>query len=215
MSAECYICGAEGQHMGTVKKMVFKDLEQHITKEEHYKVNGQDSGWTEGYYNAVFEPAGDVEVYQCDNCIENMLKKAKRNAIIAGVVAVLLLGTGIANFALHFIDTVFSFFLLFFGAISALLMVMQIMKAKRKNIQSSAIEEFVLDKNDGEDYASFCDFGVGREKEKFKPESELYVSEEEFNAFEARDTTHYILKIPFSTGDYFDYDLWKEINSIP
>jgi hypothetical protein len=215
MSSECYICGRNGQPMGRVKKLVFRDLEQNITKRENWKVNGQDSGWTEGYYVAVFESAEVTDVYQCDGCGANMIKRAKRTAIIAGIVAISLLAAGITNFVLHFTGIIASIIFLFCGAISALVMLVQMSKARKKNILSSAIEEYVSKKNDGTNLSDFFDLGVGKEKKNFKLGTELCIPVEDLDSFEMRDSIYYVFRIPFTTGDFFDYDRWKEINSVP
>jgi hypothetical protein len=215
MGSECYICGRDGQQMGRVKKVIFRDLEQNITSEEYSQVNGQDSVWAEGYYTAIFESGEEIDVFQCENCVEEMLQKAKRNSIIAGIVAALLLSAAIANLVFHFLGTIVSIVLFLSGAVSGLVMIIQISKAGKKNINTSAIDEFVSKKNAGNSFSDFFDLGVGSEKKKFKPGTELFAPVEDLDSFEKRGSEYYVIRIPFTTGDWFDYDLWKKTNSVP
>lgn len=219
MASDCYQCGKENSKLvGTVSKLIFSSLTKHITKEEHLKINGNDVIDQYGYYTATFDYAGDEEVYECDECLEKMIDRAKKNSIIFGVCTIILIGVGVLNLINPYFDKVFSFFLIVFGLFSGVLTIADIKKSSLKNINSSALNDFIYEKNNGDDYASYCDFGIGKEKQKFKPGDVLYIGKDFLAVFDPGQDLDgnktYSTEIPFSPSDYFNYDEWKRYNNI-
>ncbi len=215
MNSKCYLCKNENaKNIGCVEKLVFRTLERFVTKEEHMKINGQEVVDEDGYYSDIFDYAGNEEIYECSDCLEKMIRTAKRYALILSIITILLFGVGIANLMFSFADKIASAFVIFFGVLAGVMTIGTIDKSKRKNIDSSAIKDYILNKNDNVDFITYTTLGVGKEKEKFKPGDVLYVEKEDLQSFEKKDENTYVMKVPFSAQDYFNYDIWKEHNNI-